>query len=210
MLVIAGFVLCLAAPRFAASVATGLTNAATPAVAAARERAAAAYGRALSWLDSPQNHAALGTLALAKARRLASAGDAEAASGQLDRSAAESRAALALSPLQPYVWARLAQVDLAVGAASANVARDVAMSMRTAPWDPSLVTVRLGLTFAVWDELDEKAQKEFEEQIRHAARLYPTALASQARQHRAQSRVLQALEDKPDLLRRFSAAYSRI
>jgi hypothetical protein len=146
---------------------------------------------------------------LADAYDSAGMGDA-AVRAQADRSTSETLAALRLSPLQPYIWARLVQADLAGGAANADVTRYLGMSLHTAPWDPALVTTRLGLAFAVWDDLDPKTRDEFVFQIRHAARFYPTALARQVRQRHAQEPVVEALEADPDLLRRFSLAYSRI
>ena len=84
------------------------------------------------------------------------------------------------------------------------------MAIDTAPWEPALMTARLGLAFVLWENFDAETRERLNLQIRHAARLYPTSLARQARSYRAQDHVLQALDNDPDLLRRFSLAYSRI
>jgi hypothetical protein len=217
LLCVAAAMLYLAVPRLTAGVAVaphGTTLAAldkTPSPnAAAQDRAAQAHRRALAWRDDPQSHAALGALALAAAARAAAAGDPALAREALARSAAEHRAALAMAPLQPYVWTRLVQDELAAAGASAEAAGHMRMAIDTAPWEPALMTARLGLAFVLWEHFDDAMRDRLGGQIRHAARLYSTSLARQARAYRAQDHVLQALDDDPDLLRRFSLAYSRI
>ncbi len=216
LLGIAAFTMALALPRFAAGLVAAphvdtladLGQAAAPS-ANAQARALAAYNRALDWQDAPENHAALGAFVLATGMRAMLAGDAIAAREAFTRSVAEHRAALVASPLNPYVWTRLLQGDLALGRDAAEVARHLRLAIASAPWEPRLITARLGLAFAAWEDLDEDSRRALRPQILHAARLYPASLARQARLHRAQEQVLQALESEPDLLRRFSLAYSR-
>jgi|LNFM01.1.fsa_nt_gb hypothetical protein len=213
----AAAILCLAVPRFMVGVyvaphdatLTALDKTPAPNVAA-QGRAMEAHRRALAWHDNSQSHAALGALHLAASARAALAGDPAAAREALARSASEHRAALALAPLQPYVWTRLVQDELADGGPSREAAQHMRMAIDTAPWEPALMTARLGLAFVLWENFDVETRERLNVQIRHAARLYPTALARQARSYRAQDHVLQALDNDPDLLRRFSLAYSRI
>jgi len=217
LLGIAVAAVALAGPRFAAGFVAAPhvdmladLGQATPPSVSVQARAKAAHGRALAWHAAPENHAALGALALAAGAHAAQAGDIEEARAALARSVVEHRAALAMSPLEPYVWARLLQGELGLGADPADVRAHLRLALASAPWEPGVVTARLGLAFASWSDLDDDTRRLFEPQIIHAARLYPSSLARQARTHRAQEQVLQALESAPDLLRRFSLAYSRI
>ncbi|MFN4281752.1 MAG: hypothetical protein ACK4NA_03835 [Alphaproteobacteria bacterium] len=179
----------------------------SPPSAEAQRRAAAAYERAVAWHDSPEIRAARGAVILAAAAR---AVDPGAARGDLERSVREHRLALAGSPASPYVWTRLLQGEIALNADPAIIARHLRLALASAPWEPGLITARLGLAFAVWSDLAPADRDAFAPQIRHAARLYPASLARQARARRAQEHVIQALETDPDLLRRFSLAYSRL
>jgi hypothetical protein len=218
MFLIAIFILWLATPRFAASVAiaahgdtlAGLSAEPSPAIAAARERALKAYQRARGWHQNPQIAAGLGALRLASARRMAGAGDYDGARALIVQSAADDRAALAAAPLQPYVWTRLVQADLAGASDAPEAVRHLRMAVAAAPWEPDLITARIGLAFAFWGALDEATKLGLESQIRYAAKVYPMALARQSRRYRTQNDVLQILEDDADLLRRFSLAYARI
>lgn len=217
LLGVAVAVLWLAVPRLVAGVISAphgptvarLDKSPAPA-AGTQQRAVAAYERALAWRDGASFHAGLGALAYARSLAAYAADDASAAREFMLRGVAQHRAALALSPLQPFVWTRLVQGDLGSGAPIADTVRHLRMAIATAPWEPALVTPRLGLAFMLWDGLDDVTRRRLDGQIRHAARLYPTALARQSRQHRAQNQILQALADQPDLLRRFSLAYSRL
>lgn len=213
-LVIAGGALWLAVPRLASGFAIApygdilaTLETASPAAAARAERG---YRRAARWLQSPQTAADLGALAFAAARRDGLAGDGEAARARLTESAELHRAALTLSPLQPYVWTRLVQTELAAEGPRAPAAAHLGMALDSAPWEPALVVPRLGLAFLMWNDLDADLRVRLDRQIRHAAWLYPMALARVASQRRAQDKVLSAIEDDSELLRRFSLAYSRL
>lgn len=214
LLAVASCGLWLAVPRLGSGVAIAPhadTLAAlgqpSPPSAEAQRRAATAYERALAWHDSAEARAALGALHLAAAAR---AGEAEGARAELARSVSEHRRALVAAPASPYVWTRLLQGEIALEADPAAIARHLRLSLASAPWEPGLITARLGLAFAVWGDLAPSDREEFVPQIRHAARLYPASLARQTRARRAQEHVIQALEKDPDLLRRFSLAYSRL
>ncbi|HEY4135441.1 MAG TPA: hypothetical protein VGO34_09510 [Alphaproteobacteria bacterium] len=219
LLLVSLFVLWLAAPRFAAGVATAphgdtVANADRPGSGApgdgALARAIAGHRKALSWRSDPGTTGGLGKLYLIEAQRSFAAGDAETGRGLLRESVLYGRASLAAAPLQPYVWTRLVQAEVGDGAPADEAARHLSMAMETAPWEPALAVAQLGLAFMLWDQFDPATQASFGQHVRYAARFYPGALARQTRQHRAQDQVLRALEDDPDLLRRFSLAYSRL
>jgi hypothetical protein len=176
----------------------------------ARERAAIAYSRALEWHQDARESAGLGALYLAAAQGALAKGDRKLADENLDASIAYHKAALSQSPLQPYVWTRLVQAEIGRDADFALAAGHLRMAVATAPWEPPLVVARLGLAFVLWDQFDASTRDRLAEQIRYAARFFPTALARQARLHRAQEIVLQIVDRDADLLRRFSLAYSRI
>lgn len=214
LLAFAACTLWLAVPRVGNGLAVaphgdtlaGLGLTSPPSVEAQR-RAAASYERAAAWHDSPDACAALGALSLAAAARTV---DPAAVRDELTRSVSEHRCALAASPVSPYVWTRLLQGEIALAVDRAVIARHLRLALASAPWEPGLVAARLGLAFAVWNDLAPADRDAFAPQIRHAARLYPASLARQARARRAQEHVIAALESEPDLLRRFSLAYSRL
>lgn len=214
LLGVAGCALWLAVPRFAAGLAIAphgdTLSALDVASTATAERAERGYRRAHVWQDSPQIDTNFGALALAASRREALAGNAEAANQRLAQSAELHRAGLALSPLQPYAWTRLAQTDIARDAPRGEAVAALRMALDSGPWEPALVIPRIALAFAVWNDLDADLRARMVGQIRHAAQIYPLALARLASQRRAQDKVLGAIEDDTDLLRRFSQAYSRI
>jgi hypothetical protein len=216
-LVVAGLMLVLAVPRFFGALAAAPHGAIAALLDkpelvsdAALARARAAYSRALLSHDAPQHQADLGALDLALAQRRFAAGEENAARQALAASIADQRLSLAAEPLQAYVWTRLAQAELRDATDLPAAARALAMAIETAPWEPALVMARIGLSLRYGDEFAPDLRSALDLQIRHAARFYPTALAHQARQYRAQDQVLRALETDADLLRRFSLAYSRI
>lgn len=216
-LIVAGFMLMVAVPRFFSAAASAPHSATVAHLGqpelvsdAALTRARTAYSRALLWHESPQLRADLGALNLALAQRRFAAGEAVAAREVLNASIADHRASLATKPLQAYVWSRLAQAQLRDDESSSAVPQALAMAIETAPWEPALVTARIGLALRYRGEMPPDLRSTLEQQIRHAARFYPTALARQARQHRAQDQILHALDSDADLLRRFSLAYSRV
>lgn len=213
LLALAGCALWLAVPRFVVGVATApfgdILSSLDSAGAAVTERAERGYRRAMNWQHGPEVDASLGALTLAAARREALAGDGEAARQQLTESAELHRASLAQSPLQPYVWTRLAQAEIALDTPQQAVAA-LRMALDTGAMEPGLVVARLSLAFVLWNDLDEALRARMAGQIRHAAKLYPMALARSAIQRRAQDKVLEAIETDTDLLRRFSLAYSRV
>lgn len=215
LLGIAVFTVTLAVPRFISGLATAphsdnivLLGTADPPSVDAQARALAGYNRALAWHAAPEIHGAIGALMWSAGARAASAGDDVAAREAFERSVFEHRAALAGSPLDSYAWTRLLQGDIALGIDGADVVRHARLAIASAPWEPSLITARLGLVFAVWNALDQDMRRSLEPQIFHAARLYPASLARKARLHRVQDQILRTLESDPDLLRRFSQAYS--
>ncbi len=211
LIALAGGALWLAVPRFAAGVASApfgdVLAALDTAGVAATERAERGYRRALRWQRHPQIEADLGALSLGEARRETLADHGEAARVLLAESAALHRASLAQSPLQPYAWTRLAQTEIALEAPQQAVAA-LRMALDSGPMEPALVVARLSLSFVLWNDLDDGLRTRMAGQIRHAAKLYPMALARIAVQRRAQDKVLGAIEDDTDLLRRFSQAYS--
>ncbi len=163
-------------------------------------------GRALDLAITAQRHA------LARARDARAAADlgllelvkAERAGGDwLAAAIADHRRALALSPAQPYAWARLARAELLARGPDPVVGRLLVMSARTAPADRRLIFARLDLAFASWRRLDAADAAALGADIARAAALDLRRLVALARKRGALAPVRAALA--PDLARAFDA-----
>lgn len=216
-LVLAAATLWLAMPRFFAAIAAAPHHATVVALGAEPAPSDAAVARALAgkllaldWHSAPRHHADAGALLLHRARIAATRGDGDAARAALVASIDRHRAALRMAPVQPYAWTRLVQAEVALGLAPQIVAAHLRLAILAAPREPALVVPRLGPALTLWPALDATTRALAAEQIRRAARWFPSALARQARRTYALETVLSVLADDADLTRRFAEAYARL
>lgn len=106
-------------------------------------RLEASRALAVAFGDSSPAEVDLGLLALARARRLVASSTADALPLFAD-AARHFERGLARDPAQPFAWALLAHVHLALGEPE-TARRALALSYRTGPVSPSLVRVRAPL-----------------------------------------------------------------
>ena len=163
--------------------------------------------RAIRWQDNSRLWSDLGALQLeqAEAAGLQTAQGRELAVRSLD----SHRQGLALDPVQPYAWLRVAKAELVVNGMTPALNPPLQMSVRTAPREPQLVLDRLELAFTVWPTLDKTTRTMMNEQVVIAARFYEKKLALMARRHRASDILAEALRDEEGLYRRVGFYYRR-
>ncbi len=154
-----------------------------------------ARSRALSWADSGRDHAVLGLAQLLLAR------GPERASGYDQRVVEDAivslRDGLALAPASPHAWARLAYAELVANGPSAAVASALDMSLRTAPFEPRLLRVRVELSLHAWPYLTAEVRRLVHEQIRQAWRQSRSQLIVIARYTGRENVVRRALSEHP-------------
>lgn len=170
-------------------------------VLAANERAAAAG-----------IHAAPGPLADLAALRLVQASltdDPRLRRAMLDRTIEAADSALALAPVQPFVWANLAAARLARDGPDRAFNVALAQSMRMAPHEPRLLLRRLDLALDAWDWLDAATRAIAAGQIRLAARTNADGLALVARRRFALAIVRAELAHDPAPLAEVDRAFNR-
>lgn len=128
----------------------------------------------LRWVDSGRYRTDLGLawLLLAEGR----GGDAEYDGEKLAIGLQELKTGLAKAPARPYVWTRLALVELLISGPSPTVDRAMHMSILTDPYNPKLLSVRLQLAFEAWESLSDVSRTLVHEQIRLAWRRAPDEL----------------------------------
>ena len=150
---------------------------------------------ALYWADSGRDHAVLGLAQLLLAR------GSERASGYDQRVVEDAigslRDGLALAPASPHAWARLAYAELVANGPSATVATALDMSLRTAPFEPRLLRVRVELSLHAWPYLTAEVRRLVHEQIRQAWRQSRSQLIVIARYTGRENVVRRALSEHP-------------
>ena len=157
--------------------------------------------RVLSWVSSGRIRTDLGLAQLLLARRTEDA-------TRFDRERAleaigSLREGLALAPASPHGWARLAYAELVTGGPSPAVARALAMSLRTAPFEPRLTRVRVELSLLAWPFLTTPTRGLVGDEIRLAWRQSRSELLEIARQSRRDDVVRAALSEDPAALSEF-------
>jgi hypothetical protein len=151
--------------------------------------------RAVFWADSGRDRAVLGLAQLLLARRSQGAGGYERG---LAVDAIDSlRDGLALAPASPHAWTRLAYAELVANGPSAPVASALEMSLRTAPFDPRLLRVRIELCLRAWPYLTAAARRLVHEQVRLAWRQSGSELIAIARHAGREDVVRGALSQRP-------------
>lgn len=157
--------------------------------------------RALSWADSGRDHAVLGLAQLLLARGPERASGYNQAGGYDQRVVGDAigslRDGLALAPASPHAWARLAYAELVANGPSAAVATALDMSLRTAPFEPRLLRVRVELSLHAWPYLTAEVRRLVHEQIRQAWRQSRSQLIVIARYTGRENVVRRALSEHP-------------
>ncbi len=164
----------LAVPRLAASLANlpgdrvfGRIVAREPVDADALRRLVESRTRALAWTAAPRSWTDLGLGVLLRAR-IEAGDDASAAREFLAHARRTVTAGLALGPINPYAWARLAFIEWHLGAPPDRIATLLKMSNLTGPVSPRLTFFRLDLAFRTWRYLADSDRRIVLRQIRSA------------------------------------------
>jgi hypothetical protein len=174
-----------------------------------RLRAAiAGHEKALSWLDDPDGWIEIGafTLVLARQRNMP---DVDRTS-LLDQSRGAISTGLALAPLRPFGWSRLAQVHQMLGRDAETMDRLLGISAATGALEPRLLTQRVRIGYAARSGLSDATAARLTAEVRLWAKHQPTSLADWGRRHYALPWVRQALKEDESLQGRFLDAYLRL
>lgn len=174
---------------------------------------------AVRWDPGPRAQAELGEMLLT----LAALDQPQAVEmrGELaDSALAATRAALMLSPTQPFAWTRYSQA-LALKTESERAAagrvmaageispvdQPLAMAIVTAPWQSELVQTRVEMGLYFWYHLSEFTQRLVAGQMFIAARQDPVRLAAVTKRQNALTEVMAILLIDDELFEAFTNAY---
>jgi len=203
--------LVLAAPRlvgglFIAEHETVLRNIARGRLVSAEELLAARrdYEASLPWFGGGREWAALGRLGLHLA--IAPEVGEGAARALLEASAEAYRQAVRHAPADTFAWAGLSEVEMLLHGPGRPFQTAYERSIATGPAEPALARFRLRVGLAYWPELAPEARDAMVRQVRVAALIAPTVLATEARTPMLRDLVAGILADRPDLYARFAAA----
>jgi hypothetical protein len=126
---------------------------------------------AAGWHQTAQDYRDIAAAELMLAHRGAQAPAYEDAERALGRS-------LAMAPLVPHGWARLAHVAALQGRDGASVIAALRASIRTGPYEPTLATWRVATMLRLWDVATVEDRTLFLTQSRQWTREDPDGLAA--------------------------------
>lgn len=179
---------------------TGKTPVTFDEVLAAIER----YETALAWHESADYRLKLGRLYFVAARLI---GGSTLARESLFRRSMESyRVGLAEAPANPTDWARLTVAVFSVEGATPYFSSVLAQAIRTAPYAPDLVPLRLRLGLATWSGLTAETRALLAGQVAAAVELLPERLIHILADPADRRLARDLLGRRPDLLPRFDRA----
>jgi hypothetical protein len=111
--------------------------------------------------------------------------------------------ALALSPADPYGWARLAFLYLLTEGPSDNAAHALAHSIEAGPHEPRLLISRVSTAIMLGDRLDPGLRRQLPAMLREAWADDPLALIHAAHEGRYTDQAEAALADEPEEVAKF-------
>lgn len=126
---------------------------------------------AAGWHETAQDYRDIAAAELMLTRRGAQASSYQDAERALVRS-------LAMAPLDPHGWARLAHVAALQGRDGTSVIAALRASIRTGPYEPTLAAWRVAMMLRLWDVATVEDRTLFLTQIRQWAREDPDDLAA--------------------------------
>ena len=156
---------------------------------------------AVGWRPTPETAAVLSALSIAQARNRGF--DTAAGRESLQRTSAAARVSLVLTPLDSFVWARLAHAEMLLHGTAPQAAQALRMSMLSARYPRELVPTRLTLGLLLWPALDNDTRRLLLEQITLAQRTMPWALPTVARESNGAGIIRVALAADPEALAGF-------
>lgn len=131
----------------------------------------AARRAAAGWHETAQDHRDIAAAELMLAHRGANPQGYEDAERALRRS-------LAMAPVDPHGWARLAHAAALQGRDGGAVVAALRASIRTGPYEPTLAAWRVAMMLRLWDVASVEDRTLFLAQIRQLAREDPDSLAA--------------------------------
>lgn len=162
------------------------------------------YETALGWYESADHRLKLGRLYFVAARLIAGS---TLARETLFRRAVESTAAgLAEAPANPVDWTRLAVAVFSLEGGTPHFSAVLAQAIRTAPYAPALVPLRVRLGLAAWPELAHETRDLVAGQVAVAVELLPERLIELLPGPADRRWARDLLGRRPDLLARFDRA----
>lgn len=163
-----------------------------------------AYETALGWYDSADYRLKLGRLYFAAARLI---GGSTLARETLFRRSVESYAiGLAVAPANPVDWARLSVAVFSLEGGTPYFSAVLAQAIRTAPYAPDLVALRIRLGLATWSGLAAETRDLVAGQLAVAVELLPERLMELLPDPAGRRLARDLLGRRPDLLVRFDRA----
>lgn len=167
--------------------------------------ARASRAAALKWYDNTRYASDLGALNFTLAVR--EPRGSENRVKLVSRAIDSDRHAISLAPTSAFSWIRLAQGQIEIDGAAADIAPYLRMSYRTAPYDSRIVLRRLDLALSFWDSLPEDVREETAVQIRLAMKWFPRELVRSTRARYRLAEVREALRGEPAERARFNLLY---
>lgn len=157
--------------------------------------------RASAWRRRGGDHAdmALGNLVLATLNAERDGPDPE----PIRLAVRSLKASLALTPVNPHAWSRLAYAQILRDGPSADVAASIRMSVYLGPHETDLVFSRLRLSFVAWSHLTEEDRELVARQIRFAWKISDEELALLAMATGRYKEIRLALLETPEILADF-------
>lgn len=162
------------------------------------------YEMALGWHESSDYRLKLGRLYFVAARLI---GGRTLAGKTLFRRSMNSYAVgLARAPANPTDWARFAVAVFSVDGATLRFSSVLAQAIRSAPYAPDLVALRLRLGLTAWPELTVETRDLLAGQVAAAVELVPERLGEILPDPADRRLARDLLRRRPDLLARFDRA----
>jgi len=118
----------------------------------------------LAWGETGRKWTDLGLAQLLMAEQTVS--EPSVRQGHIEDAIVSLKKGLSLAPANAFAWTRLAYVEIKKAGPSQAAASALRMSFATAPYEPSLLRVRLELCFLTWQHFGPKDREVFFKQIR--------------------------------------------
>ena len=156
---------------------------------------------------TPTNAAVLSALSAMQARNRGY--DTPEGKESLQRASAAARISLVFTPINPYVWTRLAHVEMLLNGPGQYPAEAFRMSVLAARYPRDLMPARLTLGVMLWPSLDNDTRRLLFEQIALAQRTMPWVLPRVALESDGAGIIRVALAADPEALAGFDRGMAR-
>lgn len=170
------------------------------------EKSIADYNHALTWYENPEYYQAQALIYLT----LYNATPSQLLKNRqelLKKAQTSIIHGLTLSPLDPFVWFRLAVVNKMLKLPSENIINALRLSFYAGRVEPDLLMPRLALSYDYYNELNDETQRLWQKQIPVIWVFHAEQLVKFIALHpKAEPLVKEAFANSPDDLKKFSHA----